>query len=706
MKNCLLSFALLTLTLSGCGGDSGMSPQSDSDAPLAVDTIGTAGGTFAVDDFELCVPPGAFSSDAELALHLPDKDHGLGDNCVSRFFRLEGLPATFVDTLTLRIGYDGALSGSTYVMMGEEVTFYDEYFEPFEDFLYSFHLATEAAGYLEARIPPQQAAMRGGVPIDETSGGEYVAAATGLQLQEPSAHFKIRYPSEVSGHINEIVSYFETAHDTVVSVGMGFQGRSWEWPAKVHIADFGIGGATRHIVSDKGLCMGIRTSEIAEDRLPNTRRLIGNLMVRSAQCIPSEREYFDDNNIPWNVAVRCYMQEFWAEPAGFTRPTGFAGNESFALNGLPLYASLSTAINHGLGWAPVVKHLVGLYGKKLIGDTYKITQATTRIPADALLEKIPDPVYDWWPQFVGKYVTGQYYGAESAVLLLNIPATDRYTIDSATDTLKVFSHETAQVSARMYRIILDYALIDENAILELSLSSSEVFEGYTTLLVYRTKDGSMELVGSGTSVTVAGLKDLTISGYDIVPVEVISHSDEPYYETVSTELRCRVAQPPPYNRAYIILDPVSIHVEDSYGNEWWITNQVGYWEGIGTWNGSVFQASWTDRELPGEGTASGSLTIVTDPVTHAVLSFRAAETRLLPTGFAFVDSIVGHSVAFDYDTGTSWVCEVGGEGACSSISTYAYKRSHGGMGTWIESDAFDCQGTTSLHISFWHDSGE
>ena len=217
-------------------------------------------------------------------------------------------------------------------------------------------------------------------------------------------------------------------------------------------------------------------------------------MVRSAQCIPSEREYFDDNNAPWNVAVRCYLQEFWADPAGFTRPTGFAGHESYALRGLPLYNSRTTAIEHGLGWTPVVKHLAGRYGKKLIGDVYKITQTTTRIPADALLEKIPAPVYDWWPEFVGKYVTGQYYGVESAVLLLHIAAADKYTIASASDTLKVFKHETPQVSARMHRITLDYALIDEDATMELSLSATDVFEGYITLMVYKTKDGSMDLV--------------------------------------------------------------------------------------------------------------------------------------------------------------------------------------------------------------------
>jgi hypothetical protein len=549
--------------------------------------------------------------------------------------------------------------------------------------------------------------LRGGT-VASSAREDAFAAITGIGVHKTSEHFTVRYPLGVFAYVDDVIDYLETAHDTVVSIGMGYKGMQWKWPGSLVIKDFGRPAPTLHHASSKGLKMLLKTSVLTEENLPDVRRWLGNLMVKSAQSIPDENEFTDDDNFGWNVAVLSFLQEEWSDPAGFIRPVTFGGNESFALRGLPLQASAAAAAQHGAGWSPVVKHLTGLYGMKLLGDIYQVTQTTDREPVGVLLEEIPDPAYNWWPQFVDKYVTGKYYGVEGSVLLLHITSADKYTIRTASDTLKVFSHDTPQVSARMHRVHLDYALVAEDAVMELSLSVPGVNEDYVTLLVYKSKDGVMELAGSGNPVTVSGLRDLTVAGYDIVPIEVISYNDEPYHEDVSTELRCRIAPPPSYNAAYINFTSINVHLEDSYGNDWWDANWYEMWEGVGEWNGNTFTASWANRPLPGIGTTSGDLTITIDPVTWDVVSFRAAQTKLSTTGFTFVDSIIGGNVPCVDKTASPAshkLCQLTGTDACSGMSVYAYRRINNENGAWIELDSFHCQATTYLNVTFWYEPG-
>ncbi len=111
----------------------------------------------------------------------------------------------------------------------------------------------------------------------------------------------------------------------------------------------------------------------------------------------------------------------------------------------------------------------------------------------------------------------------------------------------------------------------------------------------------------------------------------------------------------------------------------------------------------------GGGTASGSLNITIDPGTRDVLSFRAAQTLMSSNGFTFIDSIVGSHLTFDHQTtipNPARLCRIIGTGACASVSVYAYRRDHGGTGTWIELDNFNCQATTYLNASFWYEEGD
>lgn len=69
--------------------------------PVAEASIGPSGGALSDGLFTLTVPPGAFSSTANLALSMTANDPVLGTGSPRLLWRIEGLPSGLTGTLTL-----------------------------------------------------------------------------------------------------------------------------------------------------------------------------------------------------------------------------------------------------------------------------------------------------------------------------------------------------------------------------------------------------------------------------------------------------------------------------------------------------------------------------------------------------------------------------------------------------------------------------
>ena len=119
MKMLTLVLIAAVVVPCGCSDDSSTSPPAE-ETPLAAATIGPSGGTLQIRDFVLTVPPGAFTSSNKITLWESQEDHGFGANAASRCFRLDGLPDAYSDTLTVSVGYRGALMAETYIAVGTE----------------------------------------------------------------------------------------------------------------------------------------------------------------------------------------------------------------------------------------------------------------------------------------------------------------------------------------------------------------------------------------------------------------------------------------------------------------------------------------------------------------------------------------------------------------------------------------------------------
>ncbi|MFH1313488.1 MAG: hypothetical protein ABIJ00_09745 [Candidatus Eisenbacteria bacterium] len=713
MKRILPVLVVVVLLLCGCGGDSPTSTDTPVETPEATATIGPDGGTLEIDDFVMTVPAGAFSSDTDLKLFEAAEDHGFGANCVSRFFRLEGLPASFAESLTVRMGYVGTVGEGLLMAVGEMMEFSDTDLETYDDPVFEFHTATEVSGFLEAVIPGTGIVSHNRTTILPAQAGSrknYLAALKDVEMKGTSEHFVFVYPVSLYGYVDDLAEYMEAALDTVETVGIGYERKVWKWPGQVVIrSSLAKQPVGFYMDKDRGFHVSVKSESVTDDGLPELRVRLGEAMVFAAQATPDMGALTRSNSLPWNAAVVSWLDEKFTAPGHFVRPLSFAGNESYTLQGLPVGIPELQMADYGRGWSPVLRYLTGRYGYGMIGDIYIAMQTEEADPIDELLEALPDPAYNWWPEFVGNYVTGQYYGVESSLLLSEIMSTDKFEISSASDTARIFFKNRPQLSAWLHRIKLDYPLISEDAGLILGVKGYDVNDDYLTLLVYKTKDGELEFLGSGNIVTVRDIKDLTISGHDIIAVNAVSYYDKPYNQDVLTQVWCSVTEPPPYNWASINPSHLNVHFRDNNDNEWDEDWWDSLWEGKGTWNGSTFNAIWSGRSIPGSGTSSGSLSITIDPATSDVVSFRAAVQNVLSTGWVHTDSIVGGRVLFE-TSGTVpnpyMSCELVGTAVCPAIPAFWRRLSHDASGTWSEIVSYSCTGDAGLRVSFWYAEGE
>ena len=700
MHKPMLILAAIAILVYGCGGDSGTSPAVEEEQPLAADTIGADGGTMVIDDFELIVPAGAFDTDAELMLFDMTSDQEFGDNCASRFFRLEGLPAAFSESLTVRIGYEGGVGEDIAVAWGHDAVFRDIEGDSADGIAYDFVEAEESSGYIQAVLrAPAVAGLLRGVAAGSVRPAKrsYLAALREIRFTYATEHSKVWYPLHQAGNVGEIGGFVEAAYDTVVALGLGYEGKFWEWPVKVNIVHSQKLPVGFNVTGTDGFFIQIRDEFITAANMNNVGLYIGCVMAQVGQFVPNAREYYDGNHLAWHVAVRSWLQEKLSPGGEFVSPHGFSGKEAYALLGLPRgMEDDSEAKTYGAGWSAVIKHLVTRYGQTFVGDIYQITKSTDEPPVPVMMKRLPEPAYNWWPQFVDRYFTGGIYGVDGVVFLSAVPEDATFKIKSGVDTLAQFTRIARQVSAGRSRVNLDYSQISEGAALQLALDVEDIEPDWFTLLVYKAKDGVLQYLATGDTVMVSGLRDLTISGYDLLVADVLSYNEEPFTETARMSMAFRVIESPTFTLCKIRVGYTGEFQTEGDEDPHYFYIEPG-WYADGTFSGNTFTgeiAQWHH----GDNT-TGSMTVTVDPATMTATYFSASAVTVDAYGTSRW-SVEGHSLPRDlYTPGVTLRCKAEGTPTCFYISDigWSYVPASGSREDLIE---YACEANAYLELTF------
>jgi hypothetical protein len=626
----LLLLAVLALVI-GCTEEDSTAPETGDDYTLeGTETIGPAGGTFAIEDFSLTVPAGAFDADYDLELYASSEDQPFGESSISRTFRVVGLPGLYYQPLHTSIGYEGALSEGAYVAVGEEV------FAPsLAGLTAAYHLfsAEDSSGYLICDLPVRDATGVASPPFFSTPAVEpenaiRVGGVTGrLPYESPEGHFTITAPSPsiAWAAVEEAGNCLEAAYTEFSDMlGFSYEART-RWPIEVTVRDLSADEAAGLFYPSE---FGINYSHMAlHNSLLETvddglRAVSGHEFFHFVQSLYDPRNTSEEasgaSTQYWlNEATASWSEELFTVEADYVPPQQ-KDNAMAPFDGMHKGGALEDEDEwkiveaHGYGMSAAIKYLVSRYGDAMLLNMYKEIRDGAH-PLDAVIANAGDP-QAWFEPFLTEYVSGNVYDAQPEVWIDN--SHGDFLIESDEDTLKTFSYNYPDLSARIYAIELKHHSIDTGATIRFTVSGGEQYDSAIT--VFETVAfGYPEEIGYGfDQVSIPNVRALTDENANLFALVTNSRAVPPYTGTSDIDLEVKVieaGQAPAYNRCHVGA-AVYGHIQRVWGEtttdyyeHWTCATPFAYPEGVeGSFSGNTFTGSYD------KGGAQGTVVITLD----------------------------------------------------------------------------------------------
>jgi hypothetical protein len=436
--------------------------------------------------------------------------------------------------------------------------------------------------------------------------------------------------------------------------------------------------------------------------LPHIRIAAGSLFFKLVQeTNDASKAYYDRLyvNYWFHYATRSWCEELFTEQSNYV-PADFKGNELAPFDGICLSLNnFGFAEDHGYGMSAVIKYLVDQYGNSVLTKVYdRLREKENCITA--IINSVKDSTKTWWPDFFKEYVGGRIYGVKGNLFAES--KLGEFNINSKSDTLKIFTGSYRDLSAKIYRINLNYPDIDSSAQIRFQLNTG-ISSEYVTVMVFGLKGDSLEYFDQGDDLTVKNAKDLTSQGYDLVAVVVNSLYEAPYNEKSNIDLEIKVVTKPEpqltHNRFSLGVEVMGHWLRDDGSEYDYRVDPLYCFWGYGSFSGYTFQDSW-DRSFD-VGHSRGHMTATVDPTLSQVTSFNAIDTTWFTADYydTIIVSISGSGLPIYSTYGGDLEFRVYGTQACNYISSFSYRDQIGN--DWVEVKNFWCDSESDLVIYFY-----
>ncbi len=544
----ILLLLFSTLLFQTCSDDN--SPTEPEAQPsLASATIGSGGGTLKTDDFELLVPVGAFPIDTKLTLSLVENEETGFDNIISREFKIEGLPQSFSEPLTLKIKYSGELSDSSYIAVGENVwvTSLDS-----ENQCYRLIEGRDSSDCLVAVIPPISDDVLLKSELNSTNKEDNKSTTSVLAISGYSSylseqkHFKIDFPSSVPTEAIDLASNLEMAYSELKNLGFSYERRT-NWPVEVTIKKLEStvsGYSTNSIWGDNYGYMEFNFDKMGDAE--EMKVTAGHEFFHLVQSLYDPRNRYSKAKFQSENLWIHEALSVWSEGL-FSNKTDYVSGAFSTSAGMVVYGANDSggdvANFYGYGMSAFMKYLSDNFGNgvfvKIYDEIYNEHNSFSAID-----NVIPTPTFSFWDEFIQEYLTYSIYkGEEFKPQWLASEAASTggsFVIRYDTDTVKTYSWNYKNLSAKIYSVrtvAASLSAIDEN--------SQLVFETEGNILgniqlFKENKEESVFLKQGEKTVTLDNFRSITDAGYVIIAVVTNSRLVAPYKETSSGELTIKV----------------------------------------------------------------------------------------------------------------------------------------------------------------------
>ncbi|HQG45864.1 MAG TPA: hypothetical protein PLG50_09405, partial [bacterium] len=636
----------------------------------------------------------------------------------TRVFQLTGLPQTFAKGLTLSMRYQGNLKDSSFVVLATPMD------SPEGDstlLSYSFFPARDSSGMMVCTIPPRSrglARSRSPMPGSASQQDDLFDLLFGI------SEYDIRYYGHVAvmkcpkimleSLTSSILMVPYLSAEKVRSMGLPYL--EPEGLYEMEVVEFKALSPSAPLYALMNFAVDVNTLRRYQLLQLNYDKMAWQ--DRAAICRQTAREFFyrvpafyhkgtmnpekymSKEHVWLHAAIGSWFEE-WLPPeeANFI-PTGLRGSELQIFDGL-MAGGLQPGRNmriHGYTLAPLIKYLVTHYRESAINRIYDGIAAGMH-PAEALAGSMADPPRVWWPDFIRRYLAGEFYAVPNQTFLTGVAQTFQFR--SASDTKVSYTDNYYDLSARLYRIDLEYAEVPAGTEMEFALSTSASRKGNANLMLFGINGGKLEYWTQGDTVNVARIRELTQAGYDILAVVISSNFEEPYTRSNSITLDVRLTRP--------VFTTARIKTRTQGTTAWYdgtTTSGLGIlyaddrWHD-GTFTDDTFQASWNITTT--DPAREGHLTIRLDHDSspRKLVYF---ELREISRGSSEIqnwaiiskpDLAIAGEVP--YYSSTALVFDLKGQQACAALAAVE-NRLEGQWGYWWELTSFSCDEQSYVQI--------
>ncbi len=606
------------LLLVSCGGDStGPAPAPEPEYEVVAEgDVDEGGGTVGDGTVEVSVPAGAVQDQTTLKILSSTGDRPFGDDGDGVVYRLEGLPADFAEPLTVTLRPETPVSAEPMVGVGR-LALCPSAGE--ERMGYMVRSATaQGDSLLTFELAPSPGAAKDTPTIAAVAFLYLIGYDTYFSEHD---HFAVAFPSGVTAsQAAEVGIMLEEIYvELGEGEGLGFSyANRTHWPILVVLKElestvFGYSYALPNDYNAGWLELNtLKLGDAADMRIS-----AGHEFFHLVQTW-----YYPADG--WTIWKYLWLEEacaVWSESVfggnpGYVSPIR-DGNEYEPFWGL---ANVSTSgkQNHGYGMSAAIKYLVDRFGESIVEAFFDGVHANEGT-ADCLLNVIgvhESPAL-WWPDFLSLYCENAVVSDMPAVDLARslVHSSQRFAIAAPEDTLRSFTWEYMDLSARMFRVNLDKDEWDPNKELFFSLSGDD---GHGDLTVWSYGSGPLvRLAGLAGGVQQVGdLQALHDANRDLLVLVTNTRAVAPYTSVRDITLEVHLKGPDEILESYeVSCWSDLLYMRDSSEGPWnsgsseiVITN--------GAFTGNTFVG--TDVNMFGD---RDSIRVTVDPVQMKVVDF-------------------------------------------------------------------------------------
>ncbi|MBN2103555.1 hypothetical protein JW835_05885 [bacterium] len=554
----ILNIAILVF-LFNCH-DKSTEPGEGTTEDILTVTMDSKGGEFTYDDLSLVVPENTFKSQCDLRVTRISNPEFFAEYTVTKTYKVEGIPENIFKPIQFIMKYNGSLTEETYMVVGQEYSLENP---ELPDTLFIFTPCSDSSGYLFCEWPPSEQELLS-VRMNNPSFYKKCAdirafmliagIADYTTLSSSIGHFRIQCPRYLKGTIDPVLG------NTLEEVYAIFHHMGFQYVTVLPTLQE-IDLVKVQIIPN----MPYRYVDYTEYSHSYCWELSGEwefLMFFYEEYLTSD--YFSKIRLAagrsffklvleGNTNTDRYKESFWFRHACiswceelFTDETGHYPIEISGYETEPLDGLKPADYTAGYGQSAVVKYLVDRYqkdeSKHLLAKIYEqIRQGTD--PVTAILDVIPDPVSQWWTDFLKEYISGNIYPVSSHKFVSHVSGAE--DIQIATGEI-ILSGSYRDLSARLYRVNLSHLQNMNDVKIEFEVIPQEANVEDVTVLLFMISDHTLTFIDQGGHLILENVKALTDYENDLMAVVVNSHYQSPGYDhQTNIDLRLNAWSPPP-----------------------------------------------------------------------------------------------------------------------------------------------------------------